>query len=154
MDLRSFDCTSSDAVGCYLRILKCITTPVLSAACSAITKPKTRVTTEKLYSRTKIWVTTNTKITSCWVKKGLSRQYNASLVLTFYAFNRSQLKYHQMHLLSWCLGAQFNCLPAAQSYLPENLHIEHCMKMGDLFSLTLGVIVYILNLHAGGDVAG
>lgn len=36
-------------------------------------------------------------------------------------------------------------------YLPENLHIEHCMKMVDLFSLTLRVIVYIPNLHAGGE---
>ena len=43
-------------------------------------------------------------------------------------------------------------LPGARScYLPENLHIEHCMKMGDLFSLTLRGIVYIPNLHAGGE---
>lgn len=43
-------------------------------------------------------------------------------------------------------------LPAARSYyLPENLHIEHCRKMGDLFSLTLRLIVYIPNPHAAGE---
>lgn len=43
-------------------------------------------------------------------------------------------------------------LPAARSsYLRENLHIEHCVKMGDLFSLTLRVIVYIPNPYAGEE---
>lgn len=43
------------------------------------------------------------------------------------------------------------CLLAARSwYLPWNLHLQHCMKMGDLFLLTLRVIVYALNSHVGG----